>query len=91
MSKKNFKIGFDSLLGEASSPKTETREKGHAPSQGTRATFIVDHAQLQNLKAIAYWERKKIKTILAHALEKYIEHYVKKHGEIPPLPDENVE
>lgn len=38
----------------------------------TRATFIVDEVLLNRLKAIAYWERKQIQTVLREALDTFI-------------------
>lgn len=38
----------------------------------TRATFIINEKDLTYVKAIAYWERKNIKDILAEALQDYL-------------------
>ena len=38
--------------------------------------------QLEKLKAVAYWERVKIKDVLTSALEKYLEAYEKKNGPV---------
>lgn len=38
----------------------------------TRATFIVNEDQLETVKALAYWERRSIKEVLASALDAYI-------------------
>jgi len=37
-----------------------------------RATFILRKAYLENLKALAYWERKKIKEVVDEALRLYL-------------------
>ena len=38
----------------------------------TRATFIVKKEQLEKIKAVAYWDRKKVKDIMEEALEAYL-------------------
>jgi len=37
-----------------------------------RATFILRKAYLENLKALAYWERRKIKEVVDDALSLYL-------------------
>jgi hypothetical protein len=37
-----------------------------------RGTFILRKAYLDNLKALAYWERKKIKEVVDEALRLYL-------------------
>jgi hypothetical protein len=39
----------------------------------TRATFILRKHHLEELKALAYWERKTIKEVIDEALESYLE------------------
>lgn len=97
MSKKNFTGGLDSLLGEQPQrpkrgrPATSTREITKSSQEGTkegetRATFIVKEELLEKLKAIAYWDRMKIKDVIASALEDAVAKYEKKNGEIKPIP-----
>ena len=38
----------------------------------TRATFILRKVYLENLKALAYWERKKIKEVVDEAFRLYL-------------------
>jgi hypothetical protein len=38
----------------------------------TRATFIVDEGLLNKVRAVAYWERKQLKTVLHEALSSLI-------------------
>ncbi|MDH4028956.1 MAG: response regulator [Nitrospirota bacterium] len=38
----------------------------------TRATFIVKKGQLEKIKALAYWDRKKVKDVVSEALEAYL-------------------
>lgn len=90
---KNFKGGFNTLLGETTgknAPKrgrpktnfkvvTKTSEAGTKENE-TRATFIVNQEQLEQLKALAYWERLSIKDVLAQAIEA---HLASKKRELP--------
>ncbi len=39
----------------------------------TRATFILRKRHLEELKALAYWERKTIKEVMDEALDFYLE------------------
>ncbi len=49
-----------------------------------RATFIIREDFLDKIKAIAYWERKQIKSVINEALSEFIE----KKGNIKPVPQE---
>lgn len=97
MSKKDFKGGLNSLLGDRAEkpkrgrPKTSTRVITKSSQEGTkenetRATFIVNETALEELKAIAYWDRITIKEVINTALGDYLEKYKKKNGEIDPIP-----
>lgn len=95
---KDFKGGLGSLVNKEPAatpkkrgrPKTQKREITKSSQEGTklnetRATFIVNEEQLDKLKAVAYWERLKIKEVVSRALEDYIKKYEKKNGEVKPL------
>lgn len=97
MSKKNFTGGLSSLLGEQPEkpkrgrPKTSTREITKSSQEGTResetrATFILNEALLEKLKAIAYWDRILIKEVVNTALQETVAKYEKVNGEIKPIP-----
>lgn len=97
MSKKNFTGGLNSLLGDQPEkpkkgrPVTSTREITKSSQEGTkegetRATFIIKEELLDKVKALAYWERLKIKDVLNTALEETVARYEKKHGDIKPIP-----
>ncbi len=96
MSKKSF--GLDSLLGDQPEkpkrgrPVTQTKENNTGVREGTkegelRATFIVKEKLLEKLKAIAYWDRKLIKDVIASALEETIDKYEKKNGPVKEIPN----
>jgi hypothetical protein len=84
MGKKSFRGGFDSLLGE----QPRKKESIISPNeQEVTATFQFKSQQLNDIKAIAYWERKKIKDVLKEALLSYIEKYIKENGNIKPIKE----
>jgi len=77
MRKKDFKGGLNILLGEdkalepAKREITKTSQIGTKPGE-TRATFIINEDILEDLKALAWFERKTIKQVLNEALQGYI-------------------
>lgn len=81
MAKKNFKSGFDTLLGENETIESRKRVEEIQKSE-KRATFILSEDHHNAIKAISYWERKMLKDILYEALEAYIIEYKKNKGEI---------
>jgi len=76
MSKKDFSGGLSTVLGEDKAgvavkrETTKTSQIGTKPGE-TRATFIINEDTLENLKALAWYERKSIKQVLNEALEEY--------------------
>ena len=97
MSKKNFTGGLNSLLGDQPDkpkrgrPVTQTKEITKSSQEGTkenetRATFIINEALLDKLKAIAYWDRVLIKEVVNTALQDIVAKYEKNNGDIKPIP-----
>jgi len=97
MSKKNFTGGLNSLLGDLPEkpkkgrPVTQTKEITKSSQEGTkenetRATFIVNEELLEKLKAVAYWERRMIKEVIASAMEETVDKYEKKNGPVKLIP-----
>jgi len=73
-------------------PRTNYREIEKSSQEGckaaeTRATFIVHEADLEQIKALAYWERLQIKDVINAALREYLERYWAKKGPIEPKPE----
>jgi hypothetical protein len=69
------------LPGPPSSPDHPstpgTPSKGATTSKGlrpgwTRATFIVREETVQQLKAVAYWDRKELKRVVEEAFREYL-------------------
>ncbi len=50
----------------------KTSQKG-LPEGWTRATFILREAHLEDLKDLAYWDRRKLKDILDDVITGYIQ------------------
>ena len=81
MTKKDFKTGLNTLLGDtgtaAAQPteeKQSRKEITKTTQEGTyegeiRATFILNEAKLEKLKALAYWERTKQKDLIDQAID----------------------
>ena len=81
-------------LGNKVNNSIDESIKKQTSTQETRATFIVDPKDVDKLKAIAYWERLKMKDVADEMLKGYIKAYEEKNGKImkqtgrPPLPEE---
>ena len=95
MSKKDFKGGLQSLIGEGNSIATDNTNINlpNPPTESVtkaeeRATFIIPVDLHDQLKAIAYWERLRIKDVVTSALSEYIEKYINDNGIIQPLPED---
>lgn len=77
MSKKNFTGGIDSLFQNS---KTESKnvisEKVEIKTPSySRTTIIVNNETYENIKAIAYWERKPIKDVIEMAFNALLSNY----------------
>jgi len=85
MTKKNFKGGLNSLLGDTTPPAQDEKAKPVSRTEITkttqertyegdiRATFIIKENKLELLKALAYWERRKIKDLLDESLNSFLQ------------------
>ncbi len=62
--------------------KGATTSKGLRPGW-TRATFIVREETVQQLKAVAYWDRKELKRVVEEAFGQYLA-----GKEVAPIPEE---
>ncbi len=65
-------------------PRGSTTSKGLRPGW-TRATFIVREETVQQLKAVAYWERKELKRVVEEAFRTYLT-----GRDTRPIPEEGV-
>lgn len=77
--------GLDTFFGEKEADKKKSKDQAKADKKAgatkandatkegeVRATFIVKQSKLEQLKAIAYWDRAKIKDVHDAALEMYL-------------------
>ncbi|MGC0372352.1 MAG: hypothetical protein DGJ47_001064 [Rickettsiaceae bacterium] len=81
MSKKNFKTGFGSLLGETDDQNESPKEK-IVKKRTKTATFVVVCDQYEKIKSIAFMESKMLKDILEDALSDYIINYENQNGSV---------
>jgi hypothetical protein len=65
----------------------KSSQEGCKPNE-TRATFIVREDDLAKLKALAYWERRLVKDVMAEMIAHCLERYEAHNGEIMPMPKE---
>lgn len=65
---------------------TKTSQVGTKPNE-TRASFILDELILENIKAIAYWDRVMIKEVVNRALLLEITKYESENGKIQKIPN----
>jgi hypothetical protein len=76
MAKKNFKSGIDGLLQPSVPKKKRTdKEKIKSDSDHVKATYYLDTQTLNQIKAIAYYEREAIGHVVNEALKKYALRY----------------
>ena len=67
-------------IRERGRPRTNMRQITKTSQIGTRegetrSTFIMNEKALERLKALSYWKRKQIKTVLQEALDSYFKGY----------------
>ena len=72
---------------ENTEPASVSSVKRGLKRHETRATFIVDEALLEKLKAIAYWERLNIKDVINDTLQNYVDAYQTQNGAIKSIPN----
>jgi len=68
-------------------PKSNFREIHKSSQEGckaneTRATFIVKEDALEKIKALAYWQRLKVKDVVQAALAEHLGRYEQANGPI---------
>lgn len=63
--------------------------KGCNPGE-TRYTTILREETLEEVRAVAYWDRRSIKAVVSLALDQYLKDWKKKNGPIKPIPNETL-
>ena len=83
MAKKGFQGGINSILGEMTpNPMPNSTTELQRNDVLVRTTVMLKIQHFNNLKAIAYWDRKTVKDIFDESISMYIEHYKNNNGEI---------
>ncbi len=77
MPKKNFSTGIDNLIQSSQEIKETHKKEKTAKAKQVKATYYLDTALLDKIKAIAYYERMPIGKTISLAIEKYIKNYKK--------------
>ena len=76
MAKKNFKTGINGLLQSSIFEEKETSKEKKVSDLGSmKATYYLNIELLNQIKAIAFYERKSIGKIINEALKKYTSRY----------------
>jgi len=75
MAKKDFKKGIDGLLQPSTPGKGTDKKKKKLDSNHVKATYYLDEQVLNQIKAIAYYERKAIGQVISEVLKKYASRY----------------
>lgn len=89
--KKSFKGGFDEVLLRTSKPRPEPFKKKHKNQVPYHvATLRIEEPIMDNIKRICHWDSAKpsITVVVNKALKDHISEYVKKHGDLKPMPEE---
>ena len=71
MAKKSFVSGLDEIIGGVEIQESFRTPEDRSKEKTRRATFVIDIARHEDLKAFAWWKRKQIKEVLQEALELY--------------------
>lgn len=85
--------GIDSVIQNTESPlniptrKTPPKRKTTLADLGQeRATFIVDIELHDKIRAIAFWERLKIREIIEEVMSNYVTSYEETKGKVKAVP-----
>ncbi|MFI5343134.1 MAG: hypothetical protein ACHQUC_02825 [Chlamydiales bacterium] len=81
MSKKSFAKGIDSILGQEEneenassiSKKIESFTEPQDDLIHVRTTIFINEPLYEKIKAIAYWERRTLKSLVDEALSSYVQ------------------
>lgn len=65
--------------------RTTSSVKAGLKEGETRATLILNELVIEKLKAISYWDRIPLKTVVDDALKAFIETYEKKNGDVKSI------
>ena len=52
-----------------------------------RVTTILEKDLMEQVRRLAYWDQRAVKTIISRALKQYIEAYEKENGKLQAIPE----
>ena len=92
--KPNFKASvtdiIDDMNGNQATPQGERPKSAKGLRDGlNRFSIVLPMDILERLRAVAYWNNLTVKDVITQFLENGLDRYVKKHGEIKPVPDKD--
>ena len=85
MAKKQIVAGLSGLLNAAPTATTAQAPTEAAEDRGRKTvlSFSVDETTAENIRYIAYYDRKKLSAVIAEALARYIEDWTPAPQEKP--------
>ena len=90
--KPDFKASVTDIIDDMK----ETSTPGDRPKSAkglrdglNRFSIVLPMDILERLRAVAYWNNLTVKDVITQFLESGLERYVKKHGEIKPVPEKD--
>lgn len=92
--KPNFKASvtdiIDDMNGNQATPQNDRPKSAKGLRDGlNRFSIVLPMDILERLRAVAYWNNLTVKDVITQFLESGLDRYVKKHGEIKPVPDKD--
>ena len=91
--KPNFKASVTDIIDDMNGNQATTAERPKS-AKGlrdglNRFSIVLPMDILERLRAVAYWNNLTVKEVITQFLESGLERYVKKHGEIKPVPEKD--
>lgn len=86
MAKKQISAGIGGLLANAKPAKAPTTTEAEAVEEQGRkivVSFSIDEHLAENIRYIAYYDRKKLSNVIAEAVAQYIERWTPAPQEKP--------
>ena len=85
MAKKQISAGIGGLLDAVKPAKAPTTEAEAVEEQGRKivVSFSIDEHLAENIRYIAYYDRKKLSNVIAEAVAQYIERWTPAPQEKP--------
>ena len=91
--KPNFKASVTDLIDDMNGNQATTAERPKS-AKGlrdglNRFSIVLPIEILDKLRAVAYWNNLSVKEVITQFLESGLDRYVKRHGELKPVPDKD--